>query len=59
LPDGSHGSRVASQFGGDDSQWFGALAPQESSKEPLCGALITVRLDQDIDHVAVLIHGTP
>jgi hypothetical protein len=55
--DGSHGSRVASQFVGDDSQWFGALAPQESSKEPFCGTLITVRLDLHIDHVAVLVHG--
>ena len=34
----SERGRVASQFVGDDSQWFGALAPQESSKEPFCGA---------------------
>lgn len=54
--DGSHGSRVTSQFVGNDPQWFSALAPQESSKESFCGTLITMRLDQDIDHVAVLIY---
>src|SRR5215471_18819502 len=32
---------------------------QEFSKESLCGAPITIRLDQNVDHVAVLIHGTP
>ena len=57
--DASHGSGVASQFVGNDPQWFGTLAAQESSKESLCGALITMRLDQNVDHVAVLIHGTP
>ena len=57
--DASHGGGVASQFVSNDLQWFGTLATQESSKESLCGALITMRLDQDVDHVAVLIHGTP
>jgi hypothetical protein len=32
---------------------------QQPSKESFRGALITVRLHQDIDHVAILIHGTP
>ena len=32
---------------------------QQSSKESFRGALITVRLNQDVDHVAVLVHGTP
>lgn len=31
----------------------------QSSKESFRGVLITVRLYQDVDHVAVLIHGTP
>ena len=57
--DGSHGSGVASQFVGNDPQWFGALTAQQSSKESLCSALITMRLDQDVDHVTVLIYGTP
>jgi hypothetical protein len=57
--DVSYGSGVASQFVGNDPQWFVALASQQSSKEPLCGALITMRLDQDVDYVAVLIHGAP
>jgi hypothetical protein len=57
--DGSYGSGVASQFVGNDPHWFGTLATQEFSKEPFCGALITIRLDQNVDHVPVLIDGTP
>src|SRR5215475_3108576 len=57
--DALYGSGVASQFVGNDPQRFGALTTQESSKESLCSALITLRLDQDVDHVAVLIHGSP
>jgi hypothetical protein len=57
--DGSYGSGVASQFIGNDPHWFGTLATQEFSKEPFCGALITIRLDQNVDHVPVLIDGTP
>ena len=57
--DGSYCSGVASQFVGNDPQWFGTLAAQESSKESFCSALITMWLDQDVDHIAVLIHGTP
>jgi hypothetical protein len=37
---------------------FFSLAAQQSSKESFRGALITARLNQDVDHVAVLIHGT-
>ena len=43
----------------DDTKWFFSLAAQQSSKESFRGALITARLNQDVDHVAVLIHGTP
>jgi len=43
--DASHPRRVASQFIGNDLQWFGTLAPQESAKESLCCTLITTRLD--------------
>jgi hypothetical protein len=57
--DASYGSGIASQFVGNDPQRFGALTTQESSKESLCSALITLRLDQDVDDVAVLIHGSP
>jgi hypothetical protein len=35
------------------------LAAQQSSKESFRGALITASLNQDVDHVAVLIYGTP
>ena len=43
--DTSHGSGVASQFVGNDLQWFGASTVQESSKESLCSALITISYD--------------
>ena len=55
----SHGSGVAFQFVGDDPQRFRTLTAQESSKESLSGALIAMRLGQNVDYVAVLIHGTP
>ena len=32
---------------------------QQSSKESFRGALITARLNQDVDHVAVLVDGPP
>ena len=32
---------------------------QQSSEESFRGATITARLNQDVDHVAILIHGTP
>jgi hypothetical protein len=35
------------------------LSAQESSKESFGGALIAARLNQDVDHIAVLIHGPP
>src|SRR4029079_18395968 len=40
-------------------KWFVPLAAQQPSKESLRGALITAPLNQNIDHVAVLIHGAP
>jgi hypothetical protein len=35
------------------------MAAEQPSKESFRGALITTRLNQDVDYVAVLIHGTP
>ena len=54
-----YGSGVAPRFVGNDPQWFGALAAQQSAKESLCGTLVTMRLYQDVDHVSILIHGPP
>jgi hypothetical protein len=34
-------------------------ATQESSKESLCSSLITTALNQNVDHMAILTHGTP
>ena len=37
----------------------GSLTAHESSKESFRSALVTTRLNQDVDHVTVLIHGPP
>src|SRR5262245_2223897 len=57
--DAPYRSGVASQFIGNDAQWFSALTTQQSSKESLGSALIPMSLNEDVDHVAVLIHRTP
>jgi hypothetical protein len=43
--DGSDGGGVTSQFVGNNLQGFSTLTVQESPKESLCSALITMRLD--------------
>jgi hypothetical protein len=53
------GSRVAFQLVGDNPHCYHTLTAQKSSKESLFDALIMMRLDQDVDYVAVLINGTP
>jgi hypothetical protein len=55
----SRRSGVASQFVSNDLQWFGTVPTQEPSKKPFCSALITMRLDQNVNHVTVLIHCAP
>jgi hypothetical protein len=57
--DGSYGSGIASQFVGNDPQRFDALTTQEFPKEALCRTLITTCLNQDVDHITILIDGTP
>jgi hypothetical protein len=44
---------------GNNTKWFSSLAAQQPSKESFCGAPITARLNQDVYHIAILIHGTP
>ena len=57
--DGSAGSTIALQLVGDDPQRFLALTTQQSTKESLGCRLVAVRLQQNIDNIPVLIHGTP
>jgi hypothetical protein len=57
--DRSTGSTIALQLVGDDPEWFLALTAQQSAKEPLSCTLIAARLQQNIDDITVLIHGTP
>lgn len=57
--EGSKRGSIAFAFVGDDSKRFFPLAAHQSLKEPLGGALIPARLNQDVDHVTVWIHGPP
>jgi hypothetical protein len=57
--DRSTGSTIAFQLVGDDPEWLLALTAQQSAKEPLGCTLIAARLQQNIDDITILIHGTP
>jgi hypothetical protein len=60
--DRSTGSSIALQLVRDDPEWLLALlalTAQQSTKEPLGCTLITSRLQQNINHITILIHGTP
>jgi hypothetical protein len=57
--DRSTGSSIALQLVGDDPEWLLALTAQQSAKEPLGCTLITARLQQNINDITILIHGTP
>ena len=57
--EGSKRSSIAFEFVSDDSKRLFPLAAHQSLKEPLGGALIPAWLNQDVNHVAVLIHGPP
>jgi len=57
--DCSTGSSIALQLIGDDPEWLLALTAQQSAKEPLGGTLIAARLQENINDITVLIHGTP
>jgi hypothetical protein len=56
---GSYGSRVAPEPVSNDAKWLLSLAKQQPAEEFLGSPLVTARLNQDVDHVAVLIHGPP
>ena len=57
--DRSTGSSIAFQLVGDDPEWLFALTAQQSAKEPLGCTLIAARLQQNINDITILIHGTP
>jgi hypothetical protein len=57
--DGSARSAIALQSVRDDVERFLSLTSQQSAKESLRRTLIAPRLQKDLDHVAILIDGTP
>jgi hypothetical protein len=50
---------VTFQFVGDDHTWDVLAPPQQLAEKSLRGLLVTPRLDQDVQHIAILIHSTP
>ena len=56
---GAAGRGVAAEFVGDQSPRDTALSFQQLAEEPGGGPLIAPRLYKDVDHVSVLVHGTP
>ncbi len=51
--------RIASQLVGDQPPRHAALTLQQLAEEPFGGFPITARLDENIDHVTMLINGAP
>ncbi len=52
-------SRIASQLVGHELPRWPALLFQDLAKEALSGSLVSVACDQDVEHIAVLVHGSP
>ncbi len=50
---------VASQLVGDEPTGHATLPLQQLAEEALGGSPITARLDENVDHVTILINGTP
>ncbi len=63
MDDGRHDApmrrRIASQLVGDQRPRHATLLLQQLAEESFGGFPITARLDEDIDHITVLIHRTP
>ena len=53
------GGRVAAKLIGDQSSWLTALTFQQLTKKALGGMSITLGLDEDVDHIAVLVDSPP
>ena len=52
-------SPIASEFVGDQPSRFAPLPLQQLPEESLGSSGVSSTLDQDVDHVAVLINGAP
>ena len=53
------GRRVAAELVGNQASWSAPLSLQQLPEEPGGRAPIASRLDEDVNHVAVLVHGAP
>ena len=63
MDDGRHdlavSGTVASQLVGDQLPGRAALPLQQLAEESFGGFLITARLDEDINHITILVYRTP
>ena len=57
--DSPHGRWVTRELVGDDDSRLVANTVDDPAQKPFGGMLITPRLDQDVEHDAVLIDGSP
>ena len=57
--DGAERSAVTFQLVRDQAKRNLPLTLQELEKEALCGATVTPGLNEDVDHIAVLINRSP
>ncbi len=53
------GSPIGSKFIRHDDPWHIAQALQQLAKEALCGLLVTAALDQNVQHVPMLLNSPP
>ena len=53
------GRRIATEFVGDDRSWDIPKSFQQLAKELLGGPFVPPRLNEDVEHIAVLIDGPP
>jgi hypothetical protein len=56
---GSHGSRIAPEPVSNDAKRLLSLTIQQPTDESFGSPLVPPRLNQDIDHIDVLVHGPP
>ena len=55
----SVGCRIASKLVGNELPWWPPLVFQNLAGKALGGSLVSVACDQDIENIAILVHGSP
>ena len=53
------GNPITAQLVGDDFPGLGSTTPDQPTEKPLRGLGVPPVLKKNIDHISVLVHGTP